>query len=129
MSPPPKLTASAPILLVKDVVQAANYYRDALGFSYDRFWGEPPVFVILKRDEMYVMLRQADDPAHVVPNWTVAKNLWDIYFWTSDVDALYQELKERGAKIDYELCVQPYDCREFGVQDPDGHDIAFGMPI
>jgi hypothetical protein len=48
-----KLTASAPVLLVKDVVAAANHYRDALGFRYPRFYGEPPGFVILNRDGMY----------------------------------------------------------------------------
>ncbi len=128
-SAPARLTASAPVLLVKDVVASANYYRDALGFQYERFWGEPPAFVILKRDALYVMLQQAEDPKHVVPHWTVSPNMWNVYFWVSDVDALYKELISRGAKIDYTLCDQPYDCREFGVQDLDGHDIGFGQPI
>ena len=129
MSTPAKLTASAPVLLVKDVVIAANHYRDTMGFGYDRFWGEPPSFVILHRDGMYVMLKQADDPKHVVPHWTVSDKLWNIYFWVSDVDALHAEFVRRGAKIDYELCDQPYGCREFGTQDLDGHDIGFGQPI
>jgi hypothetical protein len=64
------------VLLVKDVVASANYYRDKMGFSYDRFWGESPSFVILQRDGMYVMLRQAADPKHVVPHWTVSDKLW-----------------------------------------------------
>ncbi|MBD5781250.1 VOC family protein [Pelagicoccus sp. NFK12] len=127
--PKAKLTASSPVLLVKDVVAAANYYRDTMGFSYNRFWGEPPNFVILERDGMYVMLRQAEDPKHVVPHWTVADKLWNIYFWVSDVDALYEEFKSRGAKIDYGLCDQPYGCREFGTQDLDGHDIGFGKVV
>ena len=123
-----KLTASSPVLLVKDVLAAANHYRDAMGFQYDGFWGEPPNFVILKRDGMCVMLRQADDPKHVVPHWTVADKLCNIYFWVSNVDELYSEFVARGAKIDYGLCDQPYGCREFGTQDLDGHDIAFGQP-
>ena len=100
-----------------------------MGFEYDRFWGEPPSFVILRRDEMYVMLKQAEDPQHVVPHWRVSDKLWNIYFWTSDVDALYAEFVRRGAKIDYGLCDQPYGCREFGTQDLDGHDIGFGQVI
>lgn len=128
-SPRPVLTGCAPVLLVKDVVAAANHYRDALDFRYERFWGEPPSFVILKRDGMSVMLRQADDPKHVVPHWTVADKLWNIYFWVSDADALHDEFVARGATIDYGLCDQPHGCREFGVQDLDGHDIGFGQPI
>ncbi len=126
-SAPARLTASAPVLLVKDVVAAANCYRDTMGFHYQRFWGEPASFVILKRDEMHVMLRQADDHRHVVPHWTVGDQLWNIYFWVSDVDALHAEYVARGAKIDCGLCDQPYGCREFGTQDLDGHDIGFGQ--
>jgi hypothetical protein len=109
--------------------KAANHYRDAMGFEYERFWGDPPSFVILHRDEMYVMLKQADDPKHVVPHWTVSDKLWDIYFWVSDVDALHAEFVPKGAQIDYGLCDQPYGCREFATQDLDGHDIGFGQPI
>jgi hypothetical protein len=122
-----KLTASSAALLVKDVVQAANHYRDAMGFAYERFWGEPPSFVILYRDAMYLMLKQVDDAKHVVPHWTVSDKLWDVCFWVSDVEGLYAEFVRRGAKIDYGLCDQPYGCREFGTQDLDGHDIGFGQ--
>lgn len=124
-----RLTASAPVLLVKDVTAAANHYRDALGFSYDRFHGEPRSFVILERDGMFMMLRQASDPKHVVPHWTVSENTWNAYFWVSNADALHAELVGRGANIDYGPCDQPYGCREFGVQDLDGHDIAFGQIV
>jgi uncharacterized glyoxalase superfamily protein PhnB len=123
------LTSSAPVLLVRDVVQAANYYRDALGFTYSRFWGEPPDFVILDRDGMRVMLDQAPGTHVIVPNWKVDPNIWNIYFWVDDVETLYLELKKRGAKIDYELHDKPYDIREFGVQDLDGYDLGFGQPI
>ena len=125
----PKLTASAPVLLVKDVVAAANHYRDAMGFSYERFWGDPPHFVILHRDGMHVMLRQAAEPKHVVPNWTLSDKLWDMYFWVNDADALHAEFVARGATIDYGPCDQPYGCLEFGTQDIDGHDIGFGQVV
>ena len=124
-----KLTGVAPVLLVKDVVAAANHYRDKMGFAYERFWGEPPTFVILHRDSLRVMLKQAEDPKHVVPHWTVSDKLWNIYFWVSDVDALHAEFVERGATIDYGLCDQPYGCREFGTQDLDGYDIGFGKAV
>ncbi|MCE0521784.1 MAG: VOC family protein [Methylacidiphilales bacterium] len=122
-----KLTACAAVLLVKDVVAAANHYRDKMGFQYEQVMGEPPSFVILNRDGLWLMLKQADDARHVVPHWTVSKGLWNVYFWVSDVDGLYQEFVARGATIDYGLCNQPYGCREFGAQDLDGHDIGFGQ--
>ena len=122
-----RLTSSAPVLLVRDVVAAAAYYRDALGFSYNRFWGEPPDFVILNRDGMCVMLDQAPVSHVIVPNWKIDPNIWNIYFWVDDIDLLYSELRARGAKIDYELGLKPYGVREFGVQDLDDYDIGFGQ--
>jgi hypothetical protein len=124
-----KLTESAAVLLVKDVVAAANHYRDAIGFGYDRFYGEPPGFVILGRDGMYLMLKQVADPKLIVPHWTVSAGLSNVYFWVSNVDALHAEFVRRGAKIDYGLCDQSYGCREFGIQDLDGYDIGFGQVI
>jgi uncharacterized glyoxalase superfamily protein PhnB len=124
-----RLAASAPVLLVKDLPAVLAYYRDVLGFSSGPCFGEPPSFVILDRDGLRLMLRQAEDPRHVVPHWTVSPKLCDAYFWVSDANALHAEFVARGAKIDYSPRDQPYGCREFGIQDADGHDIAFGQPI
>ena len=129
MLPPPAFTSSAAVLLVRDVVTAANHYRDQLGFSFDGFFNDPPDFCILRRDGCHLMLKQAADPVHVVPHWKVSPSLCNVYFWVTDAEALYHELKARGAKIDYDLCTQPYGCREFGVQDLDGYDLAFGQII
>ncbi len=124
-----EIIGSAPVLLVADVVAAANYYRDKLGFTYERFWGEPPCFCILKRDNFHLMLNQANSPEDVTPNWKLLDKSWNVYFWVDDVEQLYKDVCERGAKIDYELCTQPYGCREFGIQDIDEYDIAFGQVI
>lgn len=125
----PKITASAPVLLVRDVVAAAGYFRDRLGFSYDRFWGDPPDFCMVKRDEHVVMLSQAPPDADLVPHWRVVDKMWDVYFWVDDVDAIYKELTSSGAIIDYELGVKPYGVKEFGIQDLDDHDIGFGQVL
>lgn len=124
-----KLTGSAPILLVKDVVAAANYWRDQVGFQYDRFWGEPPNFCILERDGLRLMLSQLPPDEAGRPHWQVVAQMWNVYFWVDDVRGLYDELRERSATIDYELHMKPYGCLEFGIQDLDGHDIAFGQVL
>jgi uncharacterized glyoxalase superfamily protein PhnB len=124
-----RLTHSAPVLFVRDVCVAAEHYRDAMGFSFGKIWGDPPSFVILARDSMHVMLKQIDDHTRIAPRREVSAGLWDMYFWVDDVEALYQEFVNRQAKIDYALCDQPYGCREFGTQDIDGHDIGFGQVV
>lgn len=115
------------MLLVRDVVASANYFRDKLGFTYDRLWNEPPDFCMVRRDGHTVMLSQAPPGARLVPHWKVVRQMWNAYFWVDDVEAMFAEFRRRGAIIDYELTTKPYGVREFGVQDLDGHDLAFGQ--
>ncbi len=124
-----KIVGSAPVLLVRDVVAAAGYFRDRLGFAYDRFWGEPPNFCMVRRDDHVVMLSEAPEAATLVPHWRVVDKMWDVYFWVDDVDAIYEELTRRAAIIDYHLGAKPYGVKEFGVQDLDDHDIGFGQVL
>jgi catechol 2,3-dioxygenase-like lactoylglutathione lyase family enzyme len=124
-----KIIGSAPILLVADVVAAANYYRDKLGFTFDQFWGDPPNFCMVRRDAHTVMLSQVDDPQKIVPHYKLVDKMWNIYFWVDDVEAIYQEFRAKGAIIDYELGVKEYNVKEFGIQDLDGYDLAFGQVL
>ena len=124
----PKLTASAPILLVKDVTVSAHWYRDTLGFRIVEFYGEPSSFVIIERDGHYMMFSNA--PAEQIkPNWKIVDKTSNVYFWVNDVEALYKEFIKSGATIDYELYTAPYGVKEFGINDPDEYDIAFGEII
>lgn len=123
------LRTVAPVLLVRNVVASADYFRDRLGFTYDRFWNEPPDFCMVRRDGNTVMLSQAPRMHRVVPHWKVVDGMWNAYFWVSDVDGLFEEFRSRGAIIDYEPDNKPYGVREFGVQDLDGHDIGFGQEM
>lgn len=124
-----RLTGSAPILLVRDVMASADYFRDAIGFTYDRFWGDPPDFCILRRDGLSLMIAQLPKGQSGTPHWRIRDKMWNVYFWVDDVDALYAELNTSGARIDYTLHDQPYGVREFGIQDLDDHDIAFGQVL
>lgn len=122
-----KIVALAPVLLVQDVVAAANYYRDKLGFAYERFWGEPANFCMIHRDGHTIMLSQAPAQHKIVPHWKAVDKMWNVYLWVDEVEAIYQEFVQRGAQIDYGLGMKNYGVKEFGVQDLDGHDIGFGQ--
>ena len=47
--------------------------------------------------------------------------------FVTDVDALYQELKSRGAKTLKAPQDYPYGMRDFDVEDLDGNSLCFGM--
>jgi predicted enzyme related to lactoylglutathione lyase len=123
------LTGISPLLLVADLDRAVAFYRDALGFNCD-VYGEPADFAVASRDRAVILLRLAPPNGdRVVPNWQIADNAVDAYIRVDDADAIYEEVQQRGARIDYTIYDAPHGFREFGVQDPDGHDIAFGQPL
>jgi predicted enzyme related to lactoylglutathione lyase len=122
----PKLTGVSPVLLVSDVDRAVEYYRERLGFRCD-IYGTPADFVVAERDAATILLVLCSDPTRIVPNWRIVDKVWNAYIRVDDVDAVYAEVQERGAEIDYTIYDAPSGFREFGVQDPDGHDIAFGQ--
>jgi uncharacterized glyoxalase superfamily protein PhnB len=123
-----QLFGIAPYFFVREVVKAAEYYRDALGFSYPQFWGVPPTFCMPQRDGVTIMLSQTLDTSIIRPNAKArGDESWDAYVWVKDADALYAEVAPRGAIIAYKPVLQDeYGNREFGVRDLDGYLLAFG---
>ena len=89
----------------------------------------PPNFATATRDEAVILLALCREPEKIVPNWKIVDMTWNAYIRVDDADAIYAEVQERGAGIDYTIYDAPHGFREFGVQDPDGHDIAFGQPL
>ena len=126
---PTTIHSGASVFLVKDVVQSAAYYRDALGFEYERFWGEPPSFCMVWRDRQCFMLAQVENPELIRPVSTIVPAVWDAYLWVGSLDEIYAELEQRGAGIKYEPVVKPYGVKEFAVFDLDGYQIAFGEDL
>ena len=122
------VTGISPVLLVAEIDRAVAYYRDQLGFTCE-VYGDPPNFASAKRDCATILLALSDEPERIVPNWQIVHNMWNAYIRVDDVDAVYAEVQQRGAPIDYTIYDAPHGFREFGVQDPDGHDIAFGQPL
>lgn len=121
----------APYFIVDDVVTTANYYRDKLGFHYERFWHDPPAFCMVKRSGIVIMLSQLDQGGAMRPNHVVDPEggAWDVYIWIENADALHAEFKSNGVKIVRGVFDQPYRCRDFEVEDCNGYRLCFGQTI
>ena len=124
-----KFIHQAPILFASDLPRTIDYWSDKVGFTTVGVYGEPVDFAIMARDGTHVMLSQAPADHAIVPHWRIKDKLWNAYFWIDDARALRDELAERGAIIDYDLSEKPYGILEFGIQDLDQHDIAFGQDM
>ena len=122
------LTAHAAILLVADVERSANWYKEYLGFEIGNLYGNPVHFGIIHRDGQYLMFCKCP-PEKIKPNWKLVDKTSNVYFWVNDAEALYNEYKSKGISFDWDLCIQPYGVKEFGINDPDEYDIAFGQVL
>ena len=118
----------APYLIVDNVVESANYYRDRLGFGFDRFWGEPPSFCMVQRNGIIIMLSQLTATALMRPNRLADPHgeAWDAYIWVDDADELNREFKSKDVAIVRDLCDQHYGCRDFEIEDCNGYRLCFG---
>lgn len=123
-----EITGVAPVLLVKNVQKTAEYFHDKIGFHVDLF-GDPVNFCIAHRDGIRIMFAQCENMEKHLPNWKLVEKMWDAYFWVDNIDELYDQLQKSGAIIDYSIYNAPHGVREFGIQDLDEHDIAFGQVI
>jgi uncharacterized glyoxalase superfamily protein PhnB len=122
---------ASPVLGVRNVRQAAEYYRDVLGFSLDPVDGvfqptknEPEgVYAIVKRDGVWIhfQIRRCNLPERQRNSLER-----DVYVYVGDLDALYSDLQRRGAVITQPPCVTAYGLREIVVEDLNGYRLAFG---
>jgi len=121
----------APFFIVDDVVATANFYRDKLGFRYERFWGEPPCFCMVKRGGVIIMLSQLPKTGLARPNRIADPDgeAWDAYVWVDNADALFAEFTEKGVKIARAICDQPYGNRDFDIEDCNGYRLCFGHSV
>ena len=91
-----RFQAVAPQFTVPDVVRTAEYYRDVLGFQIAGYRADPPVFAIVFRDDVQFFFNRADG-AEV--RTARRRDGYDAYVGVAGVDALADELRERGADI------------------------------
>ena len=117
---PSPLHGSAPVFVVRDVVRSVAYYRDALGFETEFLYGDPTFYAGVERGNVLIHLQAADESKR-------APGQGAMNVFVSDVDALYEELKGRGAQLLNAPKDYAYGMRDFNVADLDGNELCFGM--
>ena len=128
--PQPNIFVTTPVFLVDDIVKSAEWYRDVLGFQFDRYWGEPPCFVMLGRDNIEIFLSGPENPGEKImrPNRKVT-HAWDAYIRVRDVRPLYDEFKAKGVRIVRGPEDTFYFMREVEIEDVNGYALCFGQDI
>jgi predicted enzyme related to lactoylglutathione lyase len=127
---PQKFMGISPSFLVDDVVKSAEFYREVLGFTFKRVWGEPPCFVFVMRDGVQIALSTPGTTGLMHPNRKAHREAtWDAYIWVTDAEALQREFESKGAKIIRGPVSTFYNMREIEVEDCNGYVICFGQEI
>ncbi len=117
------LKSIAPQLVVPDVVETAEYYRDVFGFKILSYFAEPPVYSIVARDGVEIHFGKAE--AAGASNSTVRSGSFDVYIWVSDVAAIFDELTASGAEILEGPVKRIYESTEVVVRDCNGFVLTF----
>ncbi len=125
-----RLTGLAPVLLVPDVAAALAHYRDVLGFGEVRAWElEPNDYGYATRDGCTIHLAHSQGGAPRPNSEIRPPDLFDVYLWVDDVEALHEELAGRGADIVHPPTERPWRMREIRVRDLNGYVLGFGEPL
>jgi catechol 2,3-dioxygenase-like lactoylglutathione lyase family enzyme len=113
----PMMQKALPELPCDDVAAAVAYYRDVLGFRINY---QQHDLGVMDRDAVTVVLI-ARTQRHT--------GIGSAYVYIEDADALYAELRAKGANLQDEPVSHPWGLRDFGVLDLEGNRIVFGQPF
>ena len=115
----------APVLIVPEVPETLEHYRDKLGFETREWEPNPAAYGYAQRDECHIHFNQGEQPR---PNSEVVQpDLFDVYLWVDNVAALHEEFVARGADLLHEPIERPWGMLEIRIQDPNGYILAFGQ--
>jgi uncharacterized glyoxalase superfamily protein PhnB len=105
-----------PTLAVGDVIAAAEFYTQKLGFKLDFTWGDPPVRAGVNLGDVSIHL---DDGAP-------SPNGCTIYFIVGNADELFDFHRANGVHVDAPPTDRPWGIRDFRVRDICGYQLIFG---
>jgi uncharacterized glyoxalase superfamily protein PhnB len=119
-----------PVLLVDDVVETVEYYRDVLGFEADFLYGQPPTYASVSRNDAIINFSLSVPPGRRNGvSQAGPGNGTDLYIVVSDVDDVYQELAANGVYVLGVPADYDYGMREFKIEDMNGYQIIFGEEV
>ncbi len=109
-----RLGHPTPELPVEDVERAQEHYRDALGCEVGWLYPGGDIGAV-SRENFVIFFRRRSRPFEAAVQWVFA----------ADIDATYEELRSRGARIVEPLETKPWGLRQFTVEDIDGNRFYF----
>jgi catechol 2,3-dioxygenase-like lactoylglutathione lyase family enzyme len=120
------IKSHATVLLVDDVARAFDYYTEKLGFEGYKWEQNPSHYAYVNRDNCWIHFACFSGVPPRPNSADVPPDMFDLYVYVEDVEALHEELRGRGADILFAPLDTEYGLREIRVRDPFGYILAFG---
>ncbi|HLQ56099.1 MAG TPA: VOC family protein [Streptosporangiaceae bacterium] len=115
------LLSCRPNLEVRDVDATVGYCVKNLGFEVEMSVGEPAYLALVRSGEVGLGIVLAENPG---VNSTTA-----CYIGVTDVDGLHARCRDLGVPVTTPLTDRPWGLRDFVIEIPGGHRLAFGERI
>jgi RimJ/RimL family protein N-acetyltransferase/uncharacterized glyoxalase superfamily protein PhnB len=121
----PRISKLEPVLIVRDIKTAIQFYTETLGFDLDFTYGEPIDYAGVSWGDwsgakVTIQLSQA------LPEWNTLSKSQLFFFTDSKLDDLFQAFQEKGVEVVSAPTTHPWGMREFAIRDPEGPLLRFG---
>jgi uncharacterized glyoxalase superfamily protein PhnB len=118
--------SAVPVIATADVRATMDWYERVLGFSEHFVHGDPPVYAGIERDGVLLYIALDEQLASTLK----AANLHpDLFLWVEEVDKLFADHRQRGAKIVEPISDRPWDARQYVIEDPNGYHLKIAQPV
>lgn len=118
-----KVLKTQHVLAVDDFEAAVAYFIEKLGFTEDNRVGG---WSFLQLGDFWLMV---GDCKGEVPARDTGNHSFFAYVNCEGIDHLYQQYLARQVLINAPIADKPWGLREFVVETPEGHRIAFGQAL
>src|SRR5580704_3268859 len=129
-TPDPILSSISAQLFVANIKSSCDFYTNKLGFAVEFFYGDPPYYGQVIRDNVRLALRLVFEPVFVgdvrkrehllSASITVAS--------ANEIKQLFLSYQASGVSFHQALKKEPWGARTFIVSDPDENLILFAGP-
>ncbi len=120
MTGKPEITGTRYVLAVKNLEASARFYEEKLGFTTHWKVGG---WQQLYREKFIVLLGECADDRSA---FETRNHAYFAYVDVANIDALFEELRDKQVEIISIPEDKPWGQREFGIRTIDGHRIMFG---
>jgi uncharacterized glyoxalase superfamily protein PhnB len=120
----------SPLLAVRNVEETIEFYKNILGFETGMVFPDEnnPEYADLSKDGMVMMFLLAKNmDIGSDEKLGIGVNLYMEI--DGDIDEYYAELKNKSAKIVYDINDEHFGVRDFAIEDIDGYQLTFNRLI